>query len=210
MKLTASIGITLSLLLLFAWGCSEANQADKPENDEMASGVTNAIQEELIDDHEEAVGQSDGSTVAAQLEDGIPGGDYDSHADAYYVVFQYVLEFDSWLKHDVKYIALDLSEMTYEMPDRFIRLAESYCDRYGCTLLLDDMGGLVEKGYMRGYTFEAGYIVSFRDIAFTDETITIEGEKWRSFLGANGGTFTLEKNNGTWEILHELSSGWIS
>jgi hypothetical protein len=134
-----------------------------------------------------------------------------SQVQAYFLVFEYLFETDPALNHEIKYIALDLSETMLETPDNFIWILEEFCVQNNFTLLLDNFDGLVEKGYIRdiGSGFEEGILISFRDTALTDDTLTTDASKWRSGLGAIGATFTVEKSDGDWEIL-PLESMWIS
>jgi len=131
--------------------------------------------------------------------------DSENPARAYFVVFQYLFEADSALNYGIKYIALDLSEMIFEMPDKFIHLVEEFCDEFGFTLLLYNADELVEKGYIIDYPlpsiFTDGIIISFRDITLTDDTLITEASKWRSGRGAIGATFTVEKVNSSWDML---------
>ena len=134
-------------------------------------------------------------------------------AEAYFLVFQYLFEADPALNHEIKYIALDLSEIKFQAQDVLIRLVEDFCAEFGFTLLLNDFEGLREKGYITfdplPPRFQDGIIISFQDITLTDDTLVTKAEKWRSGRGAIGSTFTVEKTDGTWELL-PLESMWAS
>jgi|GEM_PF-2148285 len=149
--------------------------------------------------------KDEGNQVSSQISE----NDNATQADAYFLIFQNLYESDSALNSDIKYIAVDLSEMQFETPDAFTRLMDDFCTTSGFTLLLDNVDGLAEKGYIKESYFEEGILISFRDTELTDNKLITEAMKWRSGLGAIGATFTVEKMNDTWEIT-ETENDWIS
>ena len=132
-----------------------------------------------------------------------------AQAEAYFLIFQEMFPSDSALNHEIKYIALDLSEARLETPDSFTRLMEEFCAESEYTLLLDTIDGLTEKGYIKDLYFEEGIVISFKDRKLTDNQLITEAMKWRSGLGAIGAAYTAEKKNGAWEIT-KTENEWIS
>jgi len=130
-------------------------------------------------------------------------------AQAYFRLFQYLIEQDSALNRGIKYIAVDLSESLMENPDDFILLMEDFCAESGYILLQDTIEALREKGYVKDLYFEDGIVIKYKDIDLTDDWLYTDAMKWRSGLAAIGAKFSIKKTNGIWEVADPMEF-WIS
>lgn len=130
-------------------------------------------------------------------------------SNPYFVLFKQLYADDPGLNGDIKYIAVDLTDVKSEDNADFLVLIEAFCKKDGFTLLVDTMDGLNEKGYIKNLSLEEGIVIAFEDTSLTDTKLVTQGRKWRSGDGAIGGTFTLEKKNGTWSIT-KTENQWIS
>ena len=133
----------------------------------------------------------------------------DGQEYAYFTVFEDLFEKDPALNHESVYLAVDLTNTQLANTEPIIALIQDFCDDNGYTLLLDTIDGLMEKGYIKDLHFEEGFVIAFADIELDTNRLVTSAMKWRSGLGAIGADYTVEQNNGTWEIT-EMSNNWIS
>jgi hypothetical protein len=115
-----------------------------------------------------------------------------------------------------KYLAIDTRFMDESAIPGLKIIMENYCAEKNKTLLLDNMEGLIEKGYITVVkdsdmpeSFTDGGLVYFDSITTDTGTLTMEGCIWYGNLGAEGATYTLSKKNGSWEM-SEATDMWIS
>jgi hypothetical protein len=130
-------------------------------------------------------------------------------SNPYFVLFKQMFTDDPGLNGDIKYIAVDLTGVLAEDNTGFLALMNAFCNKEDLTLLEDSVDGLIEKGLVKDSYFEEGIVIEFDDTELTDSKLVTDARKWRSGLGAIGGTFTLEKQGGVWSIT-ETENQWIS
>ncbi|WP_426350264.1 hypothetical protein ACPWSR_03225 [Alloiococcus sp. CFN-8] len=136
-----------------------------------------------------------------------------SDAQGYYQVFLELMDEDTGLQGDIKYIALDYKNALTENKKILEKLMEEYCIANGYELLLDDYEGLTEKGYINKQElyFPDGIIISFEDEKLQEDKLITNARKWRSGKGAIGATYTAIKENGVWKVDEAATRGqWIS
>lgn len=116
---------------------------------------------------------------------------------------------DTGLSESVVYLAVDLSGIKSSDTDYLVTLFQKYCQDHGYTLLVDDINGLIDKGYIKDRFFKDGILLCYDDQSITDKSLITHAKKWRSGTGAIGATYTVTNNNDTWEIT-DTTDNWIS
>lgn len=140
----------------------------------------------------------------------IPKGQEGSEAAAYFAVIKQLATM--W---QGTYMGLDMANIKVDDSDQLIGMVQNYCANHGMTLLLDDMDGLMKKGYIESdgdmpVGFTDGYLIQFTSAKLTKKKLTAEASCWYGNLGAEGGTFTVNKKDGVWVLNEEISGMWIS
>ena len=132
-------------------------------------------------------------------------------AQAYYRVFESLINTDLVLNNEMVYLAFDLTNAKLTDTVPFIQLAQNYCDTNGYKLLIMSFEELEEAGYIEDIYkgFKEGVVISFHDKELTDTKLVTAANKWKSGIGAVGADFTVEKINDSWEITG-TDRAWIS
>jgi hypothetical protein len=132
-------------------------------------------------------------------------------ANAYYAVFEALINEDVALNYEIIYISLDLKDVKLSDTSSLIQLIQNYCDTNGYTLLMMGIEELQANGYIDDIDagFNDGIVISFSDKELKSTKLVTSAMKWKSGLGAIGMDFTVEKVNDTWEITAKDFS-WIS
>jgi ABC-type transport system substrate-binding protein len=131
-------------------------------------------------------------------------------SEAFQQLFLYLYELDSGLNYGTKYIAVDPTNVPEPIAELLIPVIRKLTDENGWEFLIDTYEGLVEKGYVdesQGNYFVEGLLFRFENIKISDNALEVDASKFRSGLGAIGGTYTVSLD-GLWRI--ESSKNWIS
>ncbi|MBR0597409.1 hypothetical protein [Sinanaerobacter chloroacetimidivorans] len=132
-----------------------------------------------------------------------------SAADAYWMVIDQLYQEDSGLNGDIKYLAIDTTEMvnlTEEGKEALLKQLESY----GYEVLDTTFQELQEQGLIHDLYFPEGILFQIQDEPMEGNTITMDASKWRSGTGAIGyDNLVVEYKNDIWEI-KEFGGAWIS
>ena len=134
---------------------------------------------------------------------------HEEQAKAYFTVFETLFAADQALNSDAIYIVFDLSNTMIADPEPLIALFQGFCEENGYEFMLDTIDGLREKGYIKDFYFEEGFVIVFNDIKLEANLLVTSAQKWRSGLGAIGADYTVEKNGNVWEIT-KTDNSWIS
>ena len=116
---------------------------------------------------------------------------------------------------DVYYISVDLDGVLHKNPDLIKLRIKEYLKDTGVILLWENMDILIEQGYIiaddNGFPvyFENGSLFCFNDEALTEELYQASPNKWFGNLGAEGATYKVRFQSGTWEVT-SITGMWIS
>lgn len=129
--------------------------------------------------------------------------------DAYLLVIDMLYEDDPALNHNIRYLAIDTTNMTnLTEEDKDILLEE--LEKYGHTVLNMTYYELEEEGYIEDLYFKEGILIRIEDEVMEDNIVKMNASKWKSGLGAIGyDGMTVEYNGEIWEITGVVSN-WIS
>ena len=112
-------------------------------------------------------------------------------------------------------ISVDLNGVLYEQPELIQAQIEQYLKGTGIELLWEDMGNLIEKGYViadgSGFPmyFDNGSLFSFKDKTLTDTLFETDATMWLGNTGAYGAFYKLQLRGGKWAITYK-TLGWVS
>jgi beta-lactamase regulating signal transducer with metallopeptidase domain len=123
----------------------------------------------------------------------------------------HLYETDPGLNGDIKYIALDVSEIPADTREPLVSALRPWANAQGCELLLGTQEDLVREGYItvtpiegsdsQGYyEFTEGILFSFSGFSLDGEILAAAASKWRGSLGAVGGTYHAVFEDGTWTV----------
>ncbi len=133
-----------------------------------------------------------------------PGGEY-----AFFAVIDRLWQEDTALNGDITYLSVDFNGIEDGEAAALTALLEDFCAEQDLTLLTLSYDKLVEDGYIEDLYFADGILFAFEEARLTDTTLNVSARKWRSGLGAIGGDFTVEKQDGVWSVAQTKNS-WIS
>lgn len=136
-------------------------------------------------------------------------GEVPDPMDAYLVVIDMLYKDDSVLNENIKYLAMDTTNMTnLTEEDKEILLEE--LEEYGHTVLNMTFEELEEEGYIEDLYFKEGILLEIDDEPMEDNAIKMNASKWKSGLGAIGyDGMIVEYNGEIWEVT-EVGGNWIS
>lgn len=128
---------------------------------------------------------------------------------AYTTVIDKLYNEDAGLNSDIKYIAVDTSEISNLSEDEVSDLLKEV-EKYGFTVLNMTHEKLKQEGYIKDLYFEEGIFFKIKDEKTGGNTITMDASKFRSGTGAIGYTnLKVEFKNGNWEVT-DPGTAWIS
>ena len=128
---------------------------------------------------------------------------------AYLTAIDKLYEEDSALNSDIKYLAIDTSNIA-KLSDVDIESLLKSLEDYGFEVLNMTMDELMENGYISELYFEEGILFRIEDQPFKNNSVSMNISKWRSGLGAVGyDGLTLKYKDGVWTI-EKFESAWMS
>lgn len=129
--------------------------------------------------------------------------------DLYTIALDSFIPIDDGLNSDMKYIAIDTNTLTHasETDKKFIL---KYFEKYNLEIMDETFDSLKEKGLVKEGNYIEGLLLSIDEIKFvSNNTVEIEGSKFRSGLGAVGVKCVIKNEDGEW-ILKKADMTWIS
>jgi len=131
--------------------------------------------------------------------------------EAFYHVFQAIYEFDAGINSEIKYIAVDITEVFENEREPLLASLQSWSASNGYELLVDTYEGLAASGLIVPPPDRAGFmeglLFSFYDASFDGETLTVQGMKYRGPLAAVAAMFTARFVDSGWIV--EEPDGWM-
>lgn len=158
-------------------------------------------------------GQKAGEAEAGKEEETPPkpdGTDADGTAGQLYAVaFAAIMELDEALNHEMKYIAVDLSEMTQLTEDDRTYIFE-HLQSFGTDIRNRTFEQLKEEENLeKNNLVLKGVLLRIEKVEIEENSALIEGSKYRSGTGAIGAKITLKLENGAWKV-SGAETTWIS
>ncbi|WP_334074863.1 MULTISPECIES: hypothetical protein [Paenibacillus] len=155
---------------------------------------------------EETAGGTKPATAA------VPDGDQDTHRSAgelYRLAFEAMFSMDEALNSEMKYIALDLSDLPQLTDADREHLLSSFA--FGDVDVRDaTMEELKkEEPEFKETMVLQGILLKIKKVELGENSAVIEGSKYRSGKGAIGAKITLELKEGAWSVT-ESEMTWIS
>lgn len=156
-------------------------------------------------DTEEAAGEADAGTTA-------PDGKQDMHGSAgelYRLAFEAMFSMDEALNSDIKYIALDLSDLQQltDSDRRHILASFAFREVEVRDTTMEELKK--EEPEFKETMVLQGVLLKIEKVELGEDYAVIEGSKYRSGTGAIGAKITLELKDGAWSITKSEMT-WIS
>lgn len=123
-----------------------------------------------------------------------------------------IMEKDKVLSDDIKYIAIDLSNIKGLTEQEEVQINEYFKDKFEVDVMNASLKELEEKGYYNTeiMALEDGVLLKIETIDFKMfNKVYFEGSKYRSAKGAIGVEGTIHFKSGKWK-LKESKETWIS
>ncbi len=136
--------------------------------------------------------------------------------EAYFNVVKYLYENDTGLNYGIKYIAMDMANVTDAERVPLEALISEWAKSLDCELLLGTYESLVKEGYIddmppngEGGGFKEGLLFSFSEVTYESGVFKISATKYRGPLGAAGAEFTVNFTDGEW-VVEEPEMMWVA
>ncbi|RCX18116.1 hypothetical protein DFP94_10770 [Fontibacillus phaseoli] len=152
-----------------------------------------------------------GTTSETDSSEGDPPLDKEMKGTAgqlYSLAFHAMFEMDEGLNSDMKYIAIDFSEMTQLTEQDKTYILASF-DSYGVEVrdaAFDELKQ--EEGFKDKMVLE-GILLQVKKVDVSEAAAVIEGSKYRAGNGAVGTKITLKLEDGSWSV-SDAGTTWIS
>ncbi|MCM1988373.1 hypothetical protein [Oceanirhabdus seepicola] len=128
----------------------------------------------------------------------------------YALAFDSVWEMDKALNSDIKYVSIDTKTFKDFSEEDKSELFDYIAEKYNVIMLDMSFEELQDEGYVKDLYFEEGILFKVDKYnSHSTNSVSFEGSKWRSGLGAIGFSFKGEKKNNKWELV-ECNMTWIS
>lgn len=140
--------------------------------------------------------------------DGSPESDL---SGMYISAFEELIQQDSGLNHPMNFISFDFTELELSRAEKE-RIMEYFETRYEVEMMEKNLEQLRDEGYFdeEKMMLEEGFLLSIKKVEkLSEDHYIIEGEKYRSGLGAIGLAIEVQKKNDRWEV-SETTILWIS
>lgn len=155
-----------------------------------------------------------GSSNQGATEEESPDSTQDKDMDGtagqlYSLAFQAMFDMDEGLNGEMKYIAMDLSELTQLTEEDKTYILDSFKD-YGVEIRDTTFDRLKEEepGFKENMALE-GVLLRVEKVDIREDAAVIEGSKYRSGTGAVGTKITLKLVDGVWSVA-DAGMTWIS
>jgi hypothetical protein len=124
--------------------------------------------------------------------------------EAFYNAFSDLFYFDYALNHEIKYVAVDLSNVFDSVREQLTALIQASAEKYGTELIVATFDELVEQGFINlppdKDGFRDGLHFAFSNAVLDGETLMVEVSKYRGPLGAVWIEYTVRFENGEWIV----------
>ncbi|WP_059049905.1 hypothetical protein [Paenibacillus senegalimassiliensis] len=207
LKGTAYLTIIAALTLSVACSSSDSDNNSPPVPP--ASGNTD-IEKEPTNNGKGTTGDTDLQPVVDDESTKGPGAEMDGTAGQLYAVaFEAMMKLDEGLNSDMKYIAVDLSEMTQLTTEDKSYIME-YLQSFNTVIRDRTLEQLQqEENNEDDPLLLSGVFLRVDKVDIGEASALIEGAKYRSGTGAIGVKVSLEFVDGLWK-LSDTEMNWIS
>ena len=131
-------------------------------------------------------------------------------AELYALAFDAVWEMDKGLNSDIKYVSINTKIFKDFSEEDKKQLFDYIADKYKVTMLDMSVDELKSAGYVENLSFKEGILFQIdRYHSYSSNSVSLDGNKWRSGKGAIGFTFEAANKNNKWE-LKKCNMTWIS
>ncbi|MGG6313746.1 hypothetical protein [Paenibacillus macerans] len=140
-----------------------------------------------------------------------PGGsEMDGSAGQLYAIaFEAMMKLDEALNDEMKYIAVDLSEMS-QLTETDKTYIIEYLQSFDTEIRIRTMEELMEEEELQANNLILkGVLLRIAKVEIGESTALIEGSKYRSGSGAIGAKIALKLENGAWKLA-DSEMTWIS
>jgi hypothetical protein len=128
----------------------------------------------------------------------------------YALAFDAVWEMSKGLNDNIKYISINTKTFKDFSKEDKAQLFKYISDKYNVTMLDMSMDELKNEGYVKDLSFKEGVLFQVDKYnSYSSKSVSFEGMKWRSGLGAIGFSFEGKNKNNKW-ILKKCNMTWIS
>jgi hypothetical protein len=128
----------------------------------------------------------------------------------YELAFDAVWEIDKGLNTNIKYISINTKTFKDFSEEDRRQLFEYVADKYDAVMLDMSIDELKKEGYINDLNFKEGILFQVDKYnSYSSNSVSFEGMKWASGLGAIGFSFEGQNKNNMWE-LKKCSMTWIS
>ena len=153
----------------------------------------------------DAAGETGAGTTA-------PDGKQDMHGSAgelYRLAFEAMFSMDEALHSDIKYIALDLSDLQQltDADRRHILASFAFQEAEVRDTTMEELKK--EEPEFKETPMLQGVLLKIEKVELGEDSAVIEGSKYRSGTGAIGAKITLELKDGAWSVAKSEMT-WIS
>ncbi|MBO8157547.1 MAG: hypothetical protein H0Z32_13955 [Bacillaceae bacterium] len=140
------------------------------------------------------------------------GGSPESDLSGMYIsAFEELIQQDSGLNYPMNFISFDFTELELSQAEKE-RIMDYFEAEYEAEIMEKDLEQLQDEGYFNKekLMLEEGFLLSIKKVEkLSKGHYKVEGEKYRSGLGAIGLAIEVQKNNGSWEV-SDSTYLWIS
>ena len=142
-----------------------------------------------------------------------PGGSGETgvseYADIYIDAFDAYFDVDPELGDDMEYLAIDMDTLEHATEADKREITDHFKEKFGVEVKDASFEDLEKQGLVYEGNYIDGILLYVSKIEVGGSSITIEGTKFRSGIGADGIKSTFEREGGQW-ILKNVDLIWIS
>lgn len=126
----------------------------------------------------------------------------------YSLAFQAMMEMDEGLNSEMKYIAIDFSELTQLTEEDQAYILASF-ETYGVETRSASIDELKQEEGFKDKLVLDGVLLLVEQVEISEDAAIIEGSKYSSGNGAIGTKITLKLEDGSWSV-SDAGITWIS
>lgn len=128
------------------------------------------------------------------------------YTSIYIQVFESYFDIDPALHEEMEYLAIDMDSLTNTTDDDKKVIAAHFADKLNIEIIDMSFDELNEQGFVGEMNQIDGLLLYINNLDVTKNTITVEGTKFKSGLGANFIKSILKKDGNKWVL--ESSDVW--
>ncbi|WBW95693.1 hypothetical protein [Oceanirhabdus sp. W0125-5] len=201
-KIVVFLSFILCLGLLFT-GCTKENMGrNTKESTVQSSNENNNEENKLNEENNQENTENEDNNEESYLKT--------EKSKIYALAFDAVWEIDEALNSDINYVSINTKTFKDFSEEDKSELFDYIQEKYNVTMLDMSFEELQDEGYVKDLYFEEGILFEIdRYSSNSIESVSFEGSKWRSGLGAIGFYFEGVKKDDKWEV-EECKMTWIS